>query len=249
VAIKVLHAADRDPEGAAQILEEARIIARLDHPGIVPVHDTGVLGDGRVYYAMKLVEGRRLDEFAAETPSLAARLRVLQKVCEAVAFAHSRGVIHRDLKPQNIMTGAFGEVLTMDWGVARSSTSPERPGTVVGTPRYMAPEQAAGGEHDHRADIYALGAILGELLPTPPPRALAAIVAKAMQADPAARYQSALNLSDDVEQYHENLPVSAYRENLVEKAARFFARNQTLLLLLMAYVLVRLALLIFRYLN
>jgi serine/threonine protein kinase len=250
VALKVLHAADREPGAGERILEEARIIARLEHPGIVPVHDAGVLGDGRVYYAMKLVEGLRLDEFARSTTVLAARLRVFQKVCEAVAFAHSRGVVHRDLKPENIMTGAFGEVLTMDWGVARSLLDrAEGPGTVVGTPRYIAPEQAAGVDADPRADIYSLGAILRFLLPAPAPRALAAIAGKAMSADPAARYATALELSADIEQYLENLPVSAYRENLFEKGARLFTRNQSLMMLLLAYVLVRVALLVWRNLR
>src|SRR5207248_224584 len=95
------------------------IIARLEHPGIVPVHDAGELPDGRFYYAMKLVRGRRLDEEAVRLPELAARLGLFQKTCEAVAFAHAHGVLHRDLKPQNIMVGEFGEVLVMDWGVAK----------------------------------------------------------------------------------------------------------------------------------
>jgi serine/threonine protein kinase len=213
----------------------------------VPVHDAGTLADGRVFYAMKLVEGRRLDGYAAETESLTERLRVFQKVCEAVAFAHARGVIHRDLKPENVMTGAFGEVLTMDWGVARAAADRDA-GAVVGTPRYMAPEQAAGQPQDHRADVYSLGAILAFLLPSKPPRPLSAIAARAMSPDPAARYHGALDLSTDVERYLENLPVTAYRESLIERGLRFFARNRTLLLLLIAYVVVRFLLLLLRWL-
>src|SRR5439155_21174166 len=95
------------------------IIAGLEHPGIVPVHDLGVLPDGRVYYAMKLVRGKRLDEAAAIARDLFSLLRMFEKICDAVAFAHAHGVIHRDLKPQNIMVGPFGEVLVLDWGVAK----------------------------------------------------------------------------------------------------------------------------------
>jgi serine/threonine protein kinase len=98
---------------------EARIIAQLEHPSIVPVHDVGELPDGRVFYVMKFVQGSRLDQYAQETHSLPDLLRIFQKVCEAVAFAHAHGVIHRDLKPENIMAGAFGEVLVMDWGLAK----------------------------------------------------------------------------------------------------------------------------------
>ena len=91
--------------------EEAHIMAALEHPGIVPVHDAGRLPDGRVFYAMKLVDGVPLHDFRASLPD---RLRVFQKICEAVAFAHSRGVTHGDLKPENIMIGAFGEALVLD---------------------------------------------------------------------------------------------------------------------------------------
>jgi serine/threonine protein kinase len=247
VALKVLHASDRDPDSSARLLDEARIVAQLAHPGIVPVYDTGVLPDGRVFYAMKLVEGRRLDEYRRTEPSLTERLRVFQKVCEPVAFAHARGVIHCDLKPENIMVGSFGEVLTMDWGIARPLEKPDAGTVVAGTPRYMAPEQAAGQPQDQRTDIFALGAILRFLLPDKDaPRPLLAIANKAMSSDAPSRYTTALELSAEVERYLENLPVSAYRENLYERASRFFARNQTLLLLLMAYVLVRFLLVLLR---
>jgi serine/threonine protein kinase len=119
VALKVLDAVDPSGELAARLAREARVLAQLEHPGIVPIHDVGELGDGRTFYTMKLVRGHRLDRYLAQSPSLAERLRVFARICEAVAFAHSRGVLHRDLKPQNIMVGSFGEVLVMDWGVAK----------------------------------------------------------------------------------------------------------------------------------
>lgn len=113
-AMKVLNDAPASEETAARMLREARIIARMEHPGIVPVHDVGRLRDGRLYYVMKQVRGRRLDELAREDVPLTDRLRILQRMCETVAFAHSQGVIHRDLKPQNVMVGEFGEVLVLD---------------------------------------------------------------------------------------------------------------------------------------
>src|SRR5277367_1147928 len=119
VAMKVLDLPDRAGELEARLLREARVLAQIEHPGIVPVHDVGSLADGRVFYTMKYVEGQRLDEWAATSASVAERLRLFEKICEPVAFAHSRGVLHRDLKPANVMVGPFGEVLVMDWGVAK----------------------------------------------------------------------------------------------------------------------------------
>jgi len=119
VALKVLHAPDGTGELSARMWREARVIARLEHPSIVPVHDVGELPDSRVFYVMKFVQGRRLDQYASAENELPNRLRIFQKVCEAAAFAHANGVIHRDLKPENIMVGAFGEVLVMDWGLAK----------------------------------------------------------------------------------------------------------------------------------
>lgn len=197
VALKVVGAAEQDPETARRMLLEARIVARLEHPGIVPVHDVGTLPDGRVYYAMKRVDGRRLDELTSEM-TLPERLRLLQRICDAVAFAHAHGVIHRDLKPENVMVGTFGEVLVMDWGVAKvtaddatrvppesDAPSPEvralgvavgeiaatAEGAVVGTLAYMAPEQAEGRRElvGPSSDIYALGALLYFLLVGRPP--------------------------------------------------------------------------------
>ncbi len=119
VALKVLDVPVTDGDLARRLNREARVLARLEHPGIVPVHDVGTLADGRVFYAMKFVEGQRLDQHIEAVTSLPDRLRLFLRICDAVAFAHARGVLHRDLKPANVMVGAFGEVLVMDWGLAK----------------------------------------------------------------------------------------------------------------------------------
>src|SRR5271169_7076377 len=119
VAMKVLDLPDRSGDLEARLLREARVLAQIEHPGIVPVHDVGSLADGRVFYTMKYVEGQRLDTFIEGVESVQDRLRLFLRICEAVAFAHARGVLHRDLKPANIMVGPFGEVLVMDWGLAK----------------------------------------------------------------------------------------------------------------------------------
>src|SRR5260370_5957188 len=119
VALKVLDVPTPDGDLALRLNREAGVLARLEHPGIVPVHDVGTLADGRVFYAMKCVEGQRLDKHIESVHSLPDRLRLFLRICDAVAFAHARGVLHRDLKPANVMVGAFGEVLVMDWGLAK----------------------------------------------------------------------------------------------------------------------------------
>jgi eukaryotic-like serine/threonine-protein kinase len=183
VALKVLTIPDNEGTLSERMMREAQTVARLEHPGIVPVHEVGRLPDGRVFYTMKYVEGMTLREHARADGDLPAMLRFFQRVCEAVAFAHARGVVHRDIKPSNIMLGQFGEVLVMDWGIASwagelQPTTDDRehadvqtpqvtaPGAVVGTPAYMAPEQARGDVAmiDHRADIYSLGAVLYYIL-------------------------------------------------------------------------------------
>jgi eukaryotic-like serine/threonine-protein kinase len=178
VALKVIAVEAADSETAERLRREARTIARLEHPGIVPVHDVGVLPDGRVFYAMKLVTGKRLDELVKAGLPLRDRLRLLLRIGEPVAFAHAHGVIHRDLKPENVMVGPFGEVLVMDWGVAKhrgdvgavsGSPAPRAEGatahgTIVGTPAYMAPEQLRGDPPDARTDVFSLGVIAYEML-------------------------------------------------------------------------------------
>lgn len=193
VAIKVL----RDPgceTHRQRFATEARITGQLEHPNIVPIHELGIDPDGRPFFAMKLVRGRTLAEIIErkrqgdEDPPLSRLIGILIQICHAVSFAHARGVLHRDLKPSNIMLGDFGEVMLMDWGLAKALGGRE-PGTgvdaavaaatledtqngvVLGTPAYMPPEQALGhvSELDERSDVYALGAVLYELLTHGPP--------------------------------------------------------------------------------
>jgi serine/threonine protein kinase len=247
VAIKVLNTPEITEDLRNRMIREAQIIARLEHPGIVPVHDVGTLPDGRIYYAMKYVRGSRLDEYAAQGAALRDRLRKFQSVCDAVAFAHAHGVIHRDLKPQNIMIGSFGEVLVLDWGVAKLISPRDDPheieGTIIGTQHYMSPEQARGeiDQLDERSDIYSLGAVLFFLLNDQPKvsKAAHAICAKAMASLKENRYATASELSTDIGRLLDAEPVSAYRENAVERTSRWVSKNRFLVLLVLAYLLMR----------
>jgi serine/threonine protein kinase len=219
------HDRDLDRQVALKVLDstlapEAQLIARLQHPAVVPIYETGILPDGRCFYTMKLVTGQRLDNYTAGGASLTERLRVVRRVAEVLAFAHSRGIIHRDLKPQNIMVGEFCEVYVMDWGVE----------AVRGTAAYRAPESSL----DWRSDIYSLGALLRFLLPDCP-APLRAISAKAMSIDPAGRYASAANFLSDVDRYEEGQAVEAWSEPLWHRLQRFGTRNAILLWLLAAY--------------
>ena len=237
-----------DREVALKIVErpqdeanEARILARLEHPGIVPVHDFGELPDGRLFYAMKRVRGDRLDRWMASGRELTERLHVFLRVCDAVAFAHAQGVIHRDLKPENVMIGEFGEVLVLDWGVATRVQIAEGSLQIVGTPDYMAPEQARGDAGiDHRADIFSLGAMLEAIAGTAP---LLAIARKARADDPGARYQNVQALSADVTRFLAGRAVEAHRERLVDRLARFYRRYRLPILLVLTYLVARILLL------
>jgi eukaryotic-like serine/threonine-protein kinase len=269
VALKVLGIVDSGGEFGARLLREAKIIAQLEHPGIVPVHDVGTLPDGRVFYTMKLVQGRRLDQRREELGGIPERLRTFQKICEAVAFAHAHQVLHRDLKPQNIMVGKFGEVLVMDWGLAKllnaempgasnpvptirlqqlssgadTAEADTEHGAVLGTPGYMAPEQARGdvAAVGRRADVYSLGAVLRFLLDDagPIPKALAAIGSKATAEDAHHRYGSVEELANDVAQYLDGLAISAYPEGPLARAWRWVVKNSAWILLIVAYLVMR----------
>jgi serine/threonine-protein kinase len=203
LAIKILLDGRRDrPELVRRFIEEAQVGGQLQHPGIVPVHELGMLEDERPYFTMKLVRGRTLTDLLAARANLGDErprfLAIFEQVCQTIAYAHSRGVVHRDLKPSNVMVGSFGEVQVMDWGLAKvlksvtaDGSSPmqqggeegvqtvrddsgvdiSRVGSVLGTPAYMAAEQARGETDrvDERADVFGLGAILCEILTGRPP--------------------------------------------------------------------------------
>jgi tetratricopeptide (TPR) repeat protein len=198
VAVKVLHPRfPPDSAASARFVEEVRITGQLQHPGIPAVHDLGTLPDGRPFLAMKLIKGRTLADLLKERPDPSADrgrfVAVFEAICQAVAYAHAHGVIHRDLKAHNVMVGAFGEVQVMDWGIAKvlaegggpdappaSGTAIRSPrgadavteaGTVLGTPNYMAPEQAIGAvdQIDRRSDVFGLGGILCAILTGAPP--------------------------------------------------------------------------------
>jgi serine/threonine protein kinase len=287
VALKVLDVPGANGDLANRLMREARVLARLEHPGIVPVHDVGTLADGRVFYTMKFVEGQRLDKFIEGVESVQDRLRLFLRICEAVAFAHARGVLHRDLKPANVMVGPFGEVLVMDWGLAKilrseapsvdadadpQATILEKPkppaqesdstkssvitghGTVMGTPGYMSPEQARGEVEvlDARSDIFSLGALLRFILLQRTPagiaprldRSLEAICAKASAEHRESRYSGVQDLGQDVSRYLDGLAVGAHRESIFDKLARFYRRYRFFILLILAYLVMRVILLL-----
>lgn len=278
VAIKVSNTLSSHPEFEARMRREAGIIARLEHPGIVPLHDIGRLPDGRLFYVMKRVDGLLLSDVIAASDDRDELLQVLVRVCEPVAFAHAHGVVHRDLKPENVMVGSFGEVLVMDWGVAKLLAEPAHeaavepviraepgrtdPGTVMGTPGYMSPEQALGQSElvDARADVFALGAILFAMItrtdpPIEPgtdvthvlrvqraiPKRLRAICAKAMAVDRDQRYRGASDLAADLGQFRSGQPVDAYPEAVWERLGRLIIMYRTPILLVLAYLIMRLA--------
>ncbi|MGE3748499.1 MAG: protein kinase [Verrucomicrobiales bacterium] len=299
-----------DPDRFARFMEEAHVTAKLDHPGIVPIHELGIDDSGCAWYTMKLVRGHELREVIGWARNkehgwnLTRLIGALVSSCRAVAFAHAHGVIHRDIKPANIMVGDLGEVYVMDWGLAKQTGKPDlhdlrldlelereqdddgmatvliphsaedwqnspagydRPmrtmdGTVIGTPAYMPPEQAAGivDQVDHLSDIYSLGAVMYEILAqTPPykdtgvkspfdvisalsdgppteikrirpdaPPELVAICEKAMSREKASRYQTCLELAEDLQSYLDGRVVRAHETGAVAELKKWVLRNK-----------------------
>jgi serine/threonine protein kinase/tetratricopeptide (TPR) repeat protein len=283
VALKELLEPAPDQRGRFQ--REALITARLQHPGIVPVYEAGLWPSGEPFFAMKLVSGRPLDKVIGEARTLEQRLALLPRIAaaaDAIAYAHSQRVIHRDLKPGNILIGDFGETVVIDWGLAKDLdvTDPSEPGTrtpreskskvptstqtsstltvagaVMGTPAYMAPEQARGEPLDARADVFALGAMLYHLLAGVPPynartatdviaaaalgrvvpledrekgapADLVAIVHRAMAQEPSRRYPHAGELADELRRFLTGQLVTAHRYTAMQKLARFVRKHR-----------------------
>jgi serine/threonine-protein kinase len=293
VALKqILEKHADNPISRARFLLEAEITGGLEHPGIVPVYGLGADADGRPFYAMRFIRGETLKEaaerFHADDPlkkdpgrrSLELRklLRRFIDVCNAIDYAHSRGVLHRDIKPGNVIVGKRGETLVVDWGLAKamgradpgvdsgermlvpssaSGSAETLPGSTLGTPAYMSPEQAEGDLErlGTRSDVYSLGATLYYLLTGRPPvdgqarevlrvvkrgdfppprrhdatidRELEAVCLKAMAYQPADRYASSKALAEDVERWMADEPVSAWREPLSRRVRRWARRNRT----------------------
>jgi serine/threonine-protein kinase len=256
--IKARHA--DDPTSRSRFVLEAEITGALGHPSIVPVFSLGHTGEGRPYYAMQFITGRTFkqairDAHSETSGSPERGLKFLQllksftDVCNAVHYAHQRGVIHRDIKPSNIILGEFGEAYLVDWGLAQRISADESvtPQSVAGTPMYMSPEQARGMSLSPRSDIYSLGATLYELLTGHAPfkfseeqmdiqsvlsrvqegrfdrpsdrkvdvdRVLEGICLRAMATNSEDRFNSARELTVEIDRYLSELPLRSWRRDV-----------------------------------
>ena len=269
VAMKVLRGAGGPT--IARFVREARVTARLDHPNVPPVHTLEFLPDGGLIFTMRKVEGATLGEALRRAtagehqPAIATTNQVVNlalRICDALARAHHCGIVHRDIKPDNIMLGPHGEVALVDWGECRLLSEPDTglPGSTVGTPAYMSPEQARGEPADQRSDIYGVASTFwhvlsrqhptwadspelfwerkrrGEIDPLRPeaaarvPRRLQAILRRAMEPDPARRYASASDMAAELERFQAGLAIDAYRETTLERAGRWLRLHRGALL-------------------
>jgi serine/threonine-protein kinase len=226
VAIKLIHA-HLTPIAASRFADERRILARLEHPSIARLIDGGIADGGQPYLVMELVDGRPIDD-ACEGRALRERVATFIRAADAVQFAHSRLVVHADLKPSNILVAGSDWVKLLDFGIARlldgdeRAEAPQHPMTRA----YASPARLAGAGPTIADDVYALGMILRELVGAAGDRDLDAIAAKATADDEAERYGSVTALIGDVERWQERLPVTARPATLGYRADRFVARHR-----------------------
>ena len=277
IAIKQLVAWDERAE--ARFHREAQLTARLEHPGIVPVYEAGCWLDGTPFYAMKLIAGRPLRDLIEGCSTIDERIALLHHViavADAMAYAHDHGIIHRDLKPANVIVGDFGETVVIDWGLAKNVAEAEElvierngtasggdqltaAGCVMGTPAYMAPEQARGQPVAQRADVYAMGVMLWELcsLDRLPPsesslrhrllrragidRDLITIIDKALAWNPSQRYPHAGALAADLKAFKSGARITARDYSLLAMLAHWTRRHRALALSALAFVVLLIA--------
>lgn len=269
IAVKFLKRSKDEKANVKQrFIHEARVTAMLEHPNIMPVYDIGATEKNQIFFSMKNVSGcslgdairrkQRNEEAPSEFRTADGIVRIFLKICDALEYAHHRGFVHQDIKPDNIMLGGFGEVLLLDWGSALSrleADSIEHKG-LFGTPAYMSPEQARRERADQRSDVYCLGATLFHALtlrhptwadtpevfwekkrkgvvdePTEQerrniPKALLGIALKALSFDPAQRYATVSELSEDLKRYQAGRAVSAHRESTIEILLRWYRHNR-----------------------
>jgi hypothetical protein len=265
VAVKFLNEGIAGAESGSveHFVQEAQITASLEHPNVLPVHELDINDAGQVYFTMKKIDGRSLGALIEQSSPRHreaplddhnAVVNVVIGVCQALAYAHARGIVHQDVKPENIMLGDFGEVLLVDWGSAARIRTGEPP-RLYGTPLYMSPEQARREGVDERSDVYCVGATLFHALTLRPPtwsdypeefwrlkregaiqaptvaeraaipRPLLDIALKAMAADAMQRYAGASELLADLRSYQGGLAVSAHRDTWLEVVARWHRRH------------------------
>ncbi len=273
IAVKFLHPeASKDVMHMDRFFQEARLTASLEHPNILPVHELGISDGGLAYFTMRKAKGSSLADLLAiacgskhipeEIQSYNARVNIIIKVCQAIAFAHNQDVIHQDIKPGNIIIGEFGEVVLIDWGTAKQVNESEEESTskkrkrLMGTPAYMAPEQARREYATKSSDIYCIGSTFYHLLtfqfpawsndlesfwemkrtgfinPLPAqvqqqvPSRLLAIARKAMAPNPHDRYADIQDFINDLTYYQEGLSISAYRDTPIDILKRWYTHNK-----------------------
>jgi WD40 repeat protein len=235
VAVKV----PRTPEQAARLMHEARVCARLEHPSIVPLYDAGTLADGRQFYAMRVVPGLDLGHWLERNveplPNRLDVVRLIARIAHALAHAHQRGIIHRDISPRNIRLGANDEVMLLDWGLAADATRGAPVGP-CGTAGFMAPEVEQGAAATVASDVWSLGAVLAFCLERIPrgrvTRAVEDVVARARQAQPRDRHPDAAALAEDLEACLQDRPITWRSEGPLEWVGRQARRNPHLLVAL-----------------